>query len=108
MFFPPVLNDIDETTAVLGSGATYTGAAKSCALYKDLIAVAYATTIGGTLYIDQSPDGTNWDFTDSIAVAAATGTRITTATTYPWCRLRYVNGAGIQGVFRCHLHGKTD
>ncbi len=107
MFNPNVLNDLAATTTPLGSGANFTGAAVSCASFKDLVATAYATTIGGTLYIDQSTDGTNWDLTDSVAVVAATGIRLTGAVALPWCRLRYVNGAGTQGVFRCSLKGKT-
>jgi len=108
MYISPVLFDLDETVVTLGSGATYTGATKSCANFKDLIASAYVTTTGGTLYIDHSPNAINWDLTDSVAVVAAVGIRLTGATTHPWCRLRYTNGAGVQGVFRCYLKGKTD
>lgn len=107
MFYPLLLHDIVVTTTPLGSGATFTGATVSCANYKDLAATAYATTIGGTLYIDQSSDGTNWDTSNSQAISAGIGGRLIAATAHPWCRLRYVNGAGVQGVFRCYLKGTT-
>jgi len=54
----------------------------------------------GTLHIDQSIDGVNWDITTPIAVTAATSTPINTGLTGFYVRLRYVNGTTLQNTLR--------
>lgn len=56
----------------------------------------------GTLYIEQSNDGTNWDLSTSVAVAASTGKGFKEELYAPHVRLRYVNGATAQGAFRVY------
>jgi hypothetical protein len=57
---------------------------------------------GGTLFVEQSFDGTNWDLSDSIAVVANTGQGFSKTLYAPYVRLRYVNGATGQGSFRLY------
>ncbi len=54
----------------------------------------------GTLFIEQSIDGTNWDFSTSITVVAATGGSFKQELFAPYVRLRYVNGATTTTYFR--------
>lgn len=54
----------------------------------------------GTLFIEQSADGTNWDLSQSIAAVVSTGVAISVAIVAPFIRARYVNGGGSANV-RC-------
>lgn len=54
----------------------------------------------GTLHIEQSPDGTNWDITTDITVAAGVAQGFSIEPLTVDARARYVNGATPQGTFR--------
>lgn len=55
----------------------------------------------GTLFIEQSLDnGVNFDLSKSIAVTGGTGTFFSEEVVVPQVRLRFVNGATPQTVFR--------
>lgn len=55
----------------------------------------------GTLYIEQSLDGENWDVSTSYAVTADDGSGFNETLVAPYWRVRYVNGSGgAQGAFR--------
>lgn len=58
----------------------------------------------GICYIDQSGDGTNWDITTEYEIQGFTGTgagvKIETDVIDQFFRVRYVNGAQAQTVFR--------
>lgn len=100
------VKQLDYTTANLGSAANYTGTAKGATEYNEVCAIAYAVGIGGTVYIDQSHDGTNWDFSTNAAVTAGTGKELVAKVYAQYVRLRYVNGAGTTTTFRCGLYGR--
>jgi hypothetical protein len=55
---------------------------------------------GGTLNIEHSADGQNWDVNEPVTVAAGVGQVFERKVYAPHFRLRYVNGATQQGVFR--------
>jgi len=89
------------TTTPLGANASFTSSADD-RLYrtqKTVIAHAFSDQ-AGTLYIEQSPDGTNWDLSESVSVPANTGTALVTTVKSKYVRFRYVNGATAQTVFR--------
>lgn len=46
----------------------------------------------GTLYIDQSPDGTNFDYTTTFATTGATTTAFAVEIVAPFIRVRWANG----------------
>jgi hypothetical protein len=54
----------------------------------------------GTLFIEQSSDGTNWDVSTSVPVTANDGSGFSEELVAPQVRLRYVNGATLQTSFR--------
>ncbi|WP_292929165.1 hypothetical protein [Novosphingobium sp. PASSN1] len=96
-----------DSTAALAASATFTGTgrANSAAQYEFFAATAYADQ-AGTLFIDQSLDtGATYQPIMSQAVTAGGAANIAvrmcgtvgTATLY---RVRYVNGATLQTVFR--------
>jgi hypothetical protein len=57
----------------------------------------------GTVVIEQSFDGTNWDYANTIAVTAGTGVKIEEDIIAPYARVRYTNGATNQGFLRIFL-----
>lgn len=55
---------------------------------------------GGTIFIEQSGDGLNWDISTDYAVTASDGKGFSEALYMPYVRVRYVNGGTNQGAFR--------
>lgn len=55
---------------------------------------------GGTLHIEQSIDGENWDVDTSYTVTANDGSGFTESLVCPFWRLRYENGGTEQEEFR--------
>lgn len=89
----------DATTTVLGNAEVYTGATLLSDTYDSVIGAVFSDQ-AGTAFVDQSLDGTNWDIPTSIAVTGGTGTSISVPLIAPYFRIRYVNGATPQTVFR--------
>ncbi|AVX21588.1 hypothetical protein SAMN02745885_01663 [Carboxydocella sporoproducens DSM 16521] len=94
----------DSTTA-LAASATYTGSTRDLGTDGNnypafAIARAYADQ-PGTLYIEQSRDGTIWRSAvgDSIALAAGETRTLTVRLLARYWRVKYVNGATAQGSF---------
>lgn len=54
----------------------------------------------GTLYVEQSFDGTNFDVSWSSAITASAGVGFNETLLAPIVQVRYVNGATAQGVLR--------
>lgn len=96
----------DSTTA-LASGASFTGTARasSSTQFSWFTALAFAD-VAGTLAVDQSIDNAaTWQTVGSQAVAAGVAQQIAVRVTGAYTgstqyRVRYVNGATAQGVFR--------
>lgn len=126
------LSPTNSSTANLNAGATFTGTLVST-LGVGAIQVSLKTDQNCTVYVDQSPDGTNWDISDSFdywnvinnfsqtvqAVNSYVRVRVknigTSATTY--FRLQTVLAPIIEalprslspdGHLRTHLFGNTD
>lgn len=91
----------ENTIVALGISATYTGILFSTEGYAKITGTVFADQ-AGTLYIDQSSNGTNWDLSTSVAVTASAGVGFSIALVATSARLRYVNGAIAQTVFRLY------
>jgi len=90
-------------TTPLGANGTVTSGNISTAYASKVTGTVYADQ-PGTLYIDWSSDGgTNWDGCDTIPVSAGTPTTIFLDVKTPTMRVRYVNGATAQTVFRLYV-----
>ena len=90
----------DSTTA-LAANATFTGTSRDTGATgsnSKVRARAYASH-PGTLYIDQSWNGTTWRSTDSIAVGAEETKFLEAKIVARYVRVRYVNGATAQTAF---------
>ena len=90
-----------STTAILDASATYTGTLFPTGGNARITGSVFAD-VAGTLYIDQSSDGTNYDITTTVSVSAGVGTSFSVEVFSPNARIRYVNGATIQTVFRLY------
>lgn len=105
---PNRVNDLDLldwSTTVLTGGSTYTGAQFTALGNGRIVGTAYAD-VAGTLYVDQSSDGTNYDYTSTYVVAAGVGTAFSTEVIAPFGRLRYINGVAGQATFRLYGFGR--
>ena len=105
----------EVTTDVLAAAATYTGTFRRVFYVPDstlsetpfhtpwaryLTGLAYADQ-AGTLYVDQSNDGSTTHFTESFAVTAGSGgsAAFLRRVYAPFIRVRYTNGGTVQGSF---------
>lgn len=91
------------TTTALPANATWTSPSIDMLNHSKLYITVFADQ-AGTLYIDQSPDGSNWDVTESISVLANTGVAVIREIAARYCRVRYVNGSAAQTVFRLYVY----
>jgi len=101
-------NALASTTAALAANATYTSATLDAAPWRRLIGTVISDQ-AGTLYVQQSPDGQNWDVQSTFSVPAndATGGGVgwSVEVVAPYARLSYTNGATAQTVFRLYAWG---
>lgn len=92
----------NSTTAVLAGGATFTGTSEDALNYNEIRISVIASHISATdgLSIQQSEDNTNWDFTDTYTIPAATGKTYSIPRQARYFRVVYTNGATLQTSFR--------
>ncbi len=90
-----------NTTVALAASGTFTGTNVLVDGYSLITGTVYSDQ-AGTLYIDQSSDGTNYDVTTNVSVSAATGVSFSVQVVAPNARIRYVNGATAQTTFRLY------
>ena len=91
------------TTTPLGAGASWSSGSIDMLNYSKLYVTVFADQ-AGTLYIEQSPDNTNWDVSESISVSANAGVAVAREIAARYCRVRYVNSATTQTVFRLYVY----
>jgi hypothetical protein len=92
---------LGSSTTALAANASVTLGPADALSYKYINISVFADQ-AGTLYIDQSPDNTNWDITQSISVSAGVGQAISQEIAARYVRVRYVNGATAQTTFRLY------
>ncbi len=99
---------LDSTTTPLAASGTYTTANPFLlSPYRSIVGSAYADQ-DGTLLIEQSPDGTNWDVQSTVTVTGGSPTGgFTIDIINPYGRLVYTNGATAQTMFRLYAWGKN-
>ena len=88
----------NSTTSPLNSGATWTGNAES-SLFVAGIQVNARMDSHGTLYVDQSNDGTNWDTSYSYVVSSGTGLARTVQATASFFRVRLKNDGATNATY---------
>lgn len=60
--------------------------------------------VDGTIHIEQSADGVNWDVDNEVAVTGDTGITFSQELFAPYVQIRFVNGASDQAEFRLSAH----
>lgn len=90
-----------STTTTLGPNGTYTSQAVATAGFARITGSVFANA-PGTLNVQQSPDGTNWDVVSTFSVSANTGLGFSVELVCLNVRLDYINGSSSQTVFRLY------
>lgn len=94
------VSTMNSSTVTLASSATFTGTAEDVSRFNSVI-VSAKTDFDGTLYMEFSTDGTNWDSSLTYSLAASTNEvhRLTISKKY--YRTRFTNTSGsTQTYFR--------
>lgn len=87
------------STAALDADNTWTSPTKLRERHDSVQGTVFADQ-GGSLYIEQSPDGTNWDVSAEYTIAASDGKGFSENLVAPFWRIRFVNGSTPQTTFR--------
>ncbi len=88
-----------QTSTPLAANASWVSRAWDTQGWGLVIATVYSDQ-PGTLYVEFSQDGTNWDAEENFAYTGGTRLGVLVDVVAPYCRIRYVNGATGQTVFR--------
>lgn len=83
----------NSTTKALNNGESFTGAAIPVSGYSSLV-VAALTDQDGKLYVQFSPDKSNWDSTLTYNVTASSNEVHELAITRPYMRVKFTNDSG--------------
>lgn len=96
------LSTNNSTTAVLAGNAAFTGTSEDALNYNEIRISVITSHVSATdgLSIQQSEDNTNWDFTDTYTIPAATGKTYSIPRQARYFRVVYTNGATLQTFFR--------
>ena len=101
------MQQLDYTTTALGSGSTYTGSSVTVDKYTRLCGTVIADQ-NGTIYIYQSPDGSNWDYVSSFDFTANKGLAFSVEVVCPYAKMEITNTSGsAQTYLRAYLFGKV-
>jgi len=104
-YFPPkpsIISTVNSTTVALAANGVFTGTLEDVTQYASITVSLIASQASATdgLQIQQSPDGTNWDVSDTYTIPAATGKTFGAQIVARYFRIVYTNGATIQASFR--------
>jgi hypothetical protein len=95
-----IVDSGNSSTSALNSGVTFTGTGRDVSSFSSVV-VACKTDQNGTLYIEFSPDNTNWDSSLSYSVTASLNEVHRVAVTRRYMRVRFTNtSASNQTYFR--------
>lgn len=90
-----------SSTSPLVAGASWDTGPLEAGLADRITGSVFSDQVG-TIYIEQTPDGVNWDISTNYAVAVNSGIGFSQEILLPKVRVRFVNGATNQGVFRLY------
>ena len=95
-----------STTTALAASASWTSASEEVLTFGRITGTVFAD-VAGTLYVEQSPDNTNWDVVDSWSVSAGAGLGFSVELVGRYVRIRFTNGATAQTTFRCFTYKRV-
>ena len=91
------------TTTPLAANGEWVSSVDSSVYTRFICGSVYADQ-AGTLYVEQSPDNSNWDVVDTFTVSGGSGVKFSVEKVAPYARVRYVNGSTDQTVFRLYVY----
>lgn len=93
---------VASSSTPLGSNGVYTGDSFDALNYSKLTLLVFAdqASAANGLEIQESIDGTNWDYSSQYNVVANTGQVQPVDISARYVRIKYTNGAAAQGTFR--------
>lgn len=101
-----VLALIDYTTSPLNANGSWTSTVDSDTKTGRIVGSVYAD-VSGTLYVEQSPDGSSWDIADTYNITGNSGVKFSVEKVCPYARVKYVNGSSDQTTFRLYVYRRT-
>jgi hypothetical protein len=99
---PGTVSTANSSAVALGGGAVFTGTSEDVSSYGAILVAVFsdqASATGG-LSFQFSSDGTNWDHTRAVTIAASAGMLFSLSPNAKFFRIVYTNGATPQGSFR--------
>jgi len=93
-----IVSTNNSSTAALNNAATFTGTGEDVSLYESVV-VAAKTDKAGLLYIEFSPDNTNWDSSLTFDVAAGINEVHRISVTRKYFRVRLTNNSGANQTY---------
>ena len=94
---------LDYTTTPLAANGQWVSRVDEDSRTGRIVGSVYADQ-DGTLYVEQSPDGTNWDIVDSFLVIAREGMGFSVEKVCQYARVRFVNDSTNQNEFRLYVY----
>ena len=94
-----VVNSGNSSTIPLAGGASFIGTTTDVLQYAAVEVFAYSN-VSGTLNLEFSIDGTNWDLTIPYTLTAGVALDVPSGPHAQYFRVRYVNGGAAQATFR--------
>lgn len=97
-----VVSVLNSSTATLTSGSVFTGTGEDVTNFSEMRVSVTSNVASATdgLSLQQSPDNSNWDITDTYTISAATAKTIVVPRQARYFRIVYTNGGTNQGSFR--------
>ena len=97
-----VISTANSSTALLLLSGTFTGTGEDVTEYSHIVVSVFASHASATdgLQLQQSTDGTNWDWVDSYTVPATTGKSFSAPVQGKFFRVVFTNGGIMQTTFR--------
>ena len=93
------VSTVNSTTTPLAASTTFTGTSEDVSSYAS-ISIICKSDVAGTLTLQFSNDGTNWDVVNTYIVSGGTGLDFVKVVTAKYYRVTYINGATPQTYFR--------
>lgn len=106
-----LVSTANSSTALLILNGTFTGTSEDVSDYSHITVSVFSSHASATdgLQLQQSSDGTFWDFVDAYTVPATTGKTFSAAVQAKFFRVVYTNGGIMQTAFRLHvIYAKQD
>jgi hypothetical protein len=102
------ISTVNSSETPLAGDATFTGTAESTLKYAVIVVSIFADAASAAdgLVIEQSKDGTNWDYDNKFTIPASSGKTFSFQPQAEWFRVKYTNGVGAQTAFRLSVTKK--